>query len=358
MTIAHEAPKASSRSSQLLTTDFCPWANRFVYWLKEPIGWCVLATVASVLVGMFLSPLGWTIAAGLTAVLVFGMGFPWLATRCVSCRLHPACGELHERETSYLQLSIRNYLPLPIMGLMVEGYLSTSAAKAETESLSDTSDAALERIPALSIATYRLSISAEYRGQYPKRVPKITCAFPFGIWTARREIRDWSPVTVLPLLIPISEELEFTGDQFADFGVGNRASTHGDFLGVRDFRRGDALKNIHWAHSARHDQFVVCERGGPQNQAIELYLSTARCQGSNVESRENFAVSPKAEKLVRRRAVDSMLRNAKDLERRRLGTICMSIVAILLLSHRRLNYDSLVVMAFESIGCLFFLLPS
>ncbi len=289
MALAHEVPTATNRLSQLLTTDFCPWANRFVYWLKEPIGWFVLATVISVMVGAFLNPLGWTLAAGLTAVLVLGMGFPWLATLCVSCKLHPTCDELHEREASYMQLSIRNYLPLPIMGLMVEGYLSTSAAKAETESHLDMLDAALERIPALSTATYRLPISAEYRGQYPKQVPKITCAFPFGIWTARREIREWSPVTVLPLLIPISEELEFTGDQLADLGVGNRASTHGDFLGVRDFRRGDALKNIHWAHSARQEQFVVCERGGPQNQAIELYLSTLHCQGSIMESRENLA---------------------------------------------------------------------
>ena len=45
----------------------------------------------------------------------------------------------------------------------------------------------------------------------------------------------------------------------------------------------------HWAQSARQDQLVVCERGGPQNQAIELHLSTARCQGTNIESRENLA---------------------------------------------------------------------
>ena len=289
MAIVRVVPEAHSRLSRLLTTDFCPWANRFVYWLKEPIGWFALAAVASVLVGAFLSPLGWTLAAGLSAVLVFGMGFPWLATRCVSCRLHPACGEMHEREASYLQLSVRNYLPLPIIGLMVEGYLTALTTQVEIQRLPGIPEAALERIPAFSTATYRLPISAEYRGRYPKQTPKITCAFPFGIWTARREIRDLSPVTVLPLLIPISEELEFTGDQLADLGVGIRASTHGDFLGVRDFRRGDSLKNIHWAQSARHDQFVVCERGGPQNQAIELHLSTARCPGTNIESRENLA---------------------------------------------------------------------
>ncbi len=289
MAIASEVLKANNRLSQMLTADYCPWANRFVYWLKEPIGWFVLATLASVLVGMFLSPMGWTLTAGLTAILLFGMGFPWLATRLISCGLHPACSDLYERETSYLQLRVRNYLPLPILGLMVEGYLSAPSVKDASDRVFDLPEAALARIPAFSTATYRMPISAEYRGRYPKQPPNIACAFPFGIWTARKEIRDWSPVTVLPLLIPISEEFEFAGEQLADHGVGNRPSTYGDFLGVRDFRHGDALKNIHWAQSARQDKLVVCERGGPQNQSVEIHLSTERCQGSNIEIRENLA---------------------------------------------------------------------
>ncbi len=70
----------------------------------------------------------------------------------------------------------------------------------------------------------------------------------------------------------------------------------------------------------------------------------------------NIEAAIKIEKLVRRRAVDLVLRDAKELERRRMGTIGMSIVAILLLAHGRLKYDSLVVIAFESISSLFFLL--
>ena len=69
-------------------------------------------------------------------------------------------------------------------------------------------------------------------------------------------------------------------------------------------------------------------------------------------------VAPKLERLVRRRAVDSVARDSRELERRRTGTISMAIVAILLLTHRRLTYDSLFVIAIESVCCLFFLLLS
>jgi len=70
----------------------------------------------------------------------------------------------------------------------------------------------------------------------------------------------------------------------------------------------------------------------------------------------NSEVAPSAEKLVRLRVVDLLVRDARELERRRLGTIAMAIVAILLLAHRRLNYDSLAVLALESIGSMIFLL--
>jgi len=84
--------------------------------------------------------------------------------------------------------------------------------------------------------------------------------------------------------------------------------------------------------------------------------SPALPAASAVGSPDNVEVAPRAEKLVRRRAIDSIVRDAKELERRRIGTIGMAIVAILLLSHRRLNHDSLVVLAIETISSMFFLL--
>ena len=43
----HDLRKGKSWVARFLTTDFCPSANRFVYWLKEPVGWFVLAASVS-----------------------------------------------------------------------------------------------------------------------------------------------------------------------------------------------------------------------------------------------------------------------------------------------------------------------
>src|SRR6056297_1563667 len=114
----------------LLTTDFCPWANRFVYWLKEPIGWFVLATAISVTIGLYLSPIGWTLAASLSAIMVVGMVWPLVAVHVTTCQLRPEVDGVHEGESCRMIVSVRNRIPLPVWGLAVEGYLDCAGDQA------------------------------------------------------------------------------------------------------------------------------------------------------------------------------------------------------------------------------------
>lgn len=272
------------------THDFCPWANKYVYWLKEPIGWFVLATATSVLIGVFFNPVGWTLAAGLLAVTILGLGFPLIAMAAVRCELKPVNSDLSEGESSHLILTVVNRLPIPIMGLMIENYLTVPAAVEEDEATaSSRGDCGLARVPALSRASYRLPVQPEYRGRYPICKPRIACSFPFGIYTARRELKHIVPVEVRPLVLPLVSELEWGGRKMADVGSGQRATSHGDFLAVREFRRGDSLRSIHWAQSAKQDTVIVCERGGPQRSPLAIHLSTERSRGDWRQARDHLA---------------------------------------------------------------------
>lgn len=269
--------------------DFCPGINRYVYWLKEPVGWFVLATLCSLLVGAFLSPLGWTVAMGLIGILILGLGFPWIATKAIYCELAPHRTEVHEGESTHLILQVTNRLPFPVMGLMIEGWDSDSEENSPSGNDKSLGCVGLARVPPWSKASYRLPYVPLYRGRYPKGQPKIACSFPFGIWTARRSLHKVQPVTVWPLLIPVQGSVEVSGNKRAESGFGQRVSTTGDFLGTRDFRQGDSLKSIHWVQSARLDQWIVCERGGPQRETLELCLDTGPSLGTKEERRENLA---------------------------------------------------------------------
>ena len=275
MAVVHDVPADESRLARALTTDFCPWANRFVYWLKEPVGWFVLATAIAVIVGLYVSSVGWILAASLTSLIVVGMAWPWIAVRAVACSMKPEVDQVHEGDPCELKLSVRNKLPLPVWGLAVEGFLDRARGAEEGQSIPTV---ALAFVRGLSTCTYRFSICPELRGRYPVEKSTLTCSFPFGIWTARRTMQDIAPVTVWPKVFPITGQNAMAGRQSAEHGEGNRSGRTGDFIGIREYRHGDCLKQINWIATARSGDLVVTERSGPQCPSMQVVVDDGNAQ--------------------------------------------------------------------------------
>lgn len=271
------------RAFALANTDFCPWANKYVYWLKQPVGWFAIAALLSFLVGAFVSPNGWILMCVILVIMAVGMAWPWLAVRAVEGALEPSLECVHEGEHLDLVVRMRNRWPMPQFGISVDGFLDRPA-----DDQHPMPSVALSCVPALSEASYRLAVSPQMRGHYPLQAPTVACAFPFGIWTARRELKRVKPLTVWPKVYSILDEVDLGGNQAAEAGEGIRSGQAGEPLGVRAFRQGDRLKNVHWIHTARTGQIVVCERGGPQRQEIELILDPC-CLPSLASDRSNRA---------------------------------------------------------------------
>jgi uncharacterized protein (DUF58 family) len=269
---ASTLPTGKSRLSHVLTTDFCPWANRFVYWLKEPVGWFALATLISVMIGLYLSPMGWTLAVSLSAIMVTGIAWPWIAVRVTQCGLRPETESVHEDTACRMVVSVRNRIPIPVWGLAIEGYLDSQVGGEAKPTVG------LACVPPLCYADYSVNVTPVLRGHYPITKPQICCSFPFGIWTARRELVELKSLTVWPKVYSVVGRLPLVGRTIADHGDGSRGGRSGDFVGVRAFRRGDSSKQVNWVASARSDSLIVTERGGPQSVEIEVLMDT-RCQG-------------------------------------------------------------------------------
>ncbi|MGB7329085.1 MAG: DUF58 domain-containing protein [Rubripirellula sp.] len=250
-----------------MTTDFCPWANRFVYWLKEPIGWFVLATAVSVLIGLYFSPIGWTLAASLTAIMVVGMAWPLVAIHVTTCHLRPEVDCIHEGDACRMIVSVRNRIPVPVWGLAVEGYLDCEGDDALPT-------VGLACVPPLCISDFGITVNPSLRGRYPVQTPHVACAFPFGIWTARRKLTKTQSLTVWPKIFAVSGTCPIVGAANAQQGEGSRGGRSGDFVGVRAYRQGDSAKQINWVASARVDSLVVTERGGPQCVELEVLVDT------------------------------------------------------------------------------------
>ncbi|TWT73353.1 DUF58 domain-containing protein [Allorhodopirellula solitaria] len=273
MAVSHEVSKEPSWLARALTTDFCPGANRFVYWLKEPVGWFVAAMFASVLIGLYFAPIGWTLAALLGALILVGMAWPWVAVRAVACSLRPSTNRVQEGELCDWSLTVCNRLPVPIWGLAIVGFQDHPT---EEGSVAENVPAvALASVRGLSTCSYRFSIRPTLRGPYPRADASLACSFPFGIWTAKRTVADTKAMTVWPQVFPIAGQNSMAGRRRAEHGTGDRSGHRDDFIGLRPYRRGDCVKHVNWVATARSDALIVTERSGPQSPTLRVVVDTA-----------------------------------------------------------------------------------
>ena len=61
---------------RLLTHDFCPSANRWVYWIKRPSAALALAMLVAMACAVFVQPVAWLAATALLLVVMLGCLWP------------------------------------------------------------------------------------------------------------------------------------------------------------------------------------------------------------------------------------------------------------------------------------------
>jgi uncharacterized protein (DUF58 family) len=262
--------RAAETLNRLLNVDFCPWANRYVYWLKQPIGWVVLAFIASLLLGIYVSAQAFLAAAAIAAIGIIGCVWPWIAMQGIRGELSWAVQRCDEGESVRTTLELVNRLPIPAFGLFIEtdhAIASQSAAPEEPICLS--------QVPPLAKSWFDWDCSPKRRGMYPKQTVRLATAFPFGVWTCYRRLEVSAPLIVWPHRVRLIDTPESNGAPSVGIGApSTQTGDEGDWMGVRPYRPGDALRQVHWAQTARRDSLVVFERQARARQEVSIYFDS------------------------------------------------------------------------------------
>jgi uncharacterized protein (DUF58 family) len=110
----------------------------------------------------------------------------------------------------------------------------------------------------MSIRTVRL---ATRRGVVEAAPVEIASTAPFGMAEARRTIGSSGRIVIFPRVVPLDALRFFEGaaDRSSLLGPGAQRGDGQEFLGVRDYRHGDSLRNVHWPSTARRGTLVVKE---------------------------------------------------------------------------------------------------
>lgn len=119
-------------------------------------------------------------------------------------------------------------------------------------------------VPALRLgqtARVRLGIDCTRRGVYVTKGFRVETDFPLGLLNAYRVFVEQRPLLVYPRFTPLVHVNIPTGRRYQPGGVA-LASQLGDsfeFLGNREYREGDNIRDIDWRATARLDKPILRE---------------------------------------------------------------------------------------------------
>ena len=263
-----------------LNYDFCPSFNRYVYWMKQPVGWVICGATFSMLVGFFIGPQGFVLMCSFVAMLAIGAVWPWLAMKGLECRLSFDRSRSQEDSMTTAIVEITNKWPLPVFGLMVKGEFLL-----DLQDDDDQVAIGLQRVPAWSVSRFTWKFEPKQRGVLPFDQPILMNGFPFGLYQCERPITVQKQTIVWPADCPLQGAPGLDGTQFNIAGMmSDRPGVDGDVIGIRQYRQGDSLKHVHWAKTATLGRLIVQERQTsaqrPFEVVVDLTPENHRGQGS------------------------------------------------------------------------------
>lgn len=262
------------RLGGILHYDFCPFANRWVCWLKKPVASLSVAAVVSLGCAIFVKPVAVVGFVGVVLTLVLGYFSPAISVRRLRAELAFDESRVREGEPVRAVLRVTSRWPWPIFGLTLEeGFFHAIPAEGAASEVD--SPLSLEQVPGWATTEFRWSFTPTRRGVYPFRVPRLVTGFPFGLTRASRPVETSVALRVWPATFPLDTLLDSSENvRHDDLLCEHRVGECGDLLGTRPFRNGDALRRVHWAQTARHGQLIVCERQGTTQASIRIVVDT------------------------------------------------------------------------------------
>lgn len=162
-------------------------------------------------------------------------------------------------ETARFEICLINTLPTGRYGLAVEQETQAPTTRRPWRLRRKRQIARLD-VAAQQTACTTLSCPAPRRGRLRAPAFTVSSVFPLGLmysWSRRVEL-DQSVIVYPTPAARGAEVLRF----FRAAQAGHAAYPGDDFLGLRDYQRGDSLKHVHWKSLARGQGWYTKQFGG------------------------------------------------------------------------------------------------
>ncbi len=168
-------------------------------------------------------------------------------------------------------------------------------------------------------------VRSELRGRFEIGPMTVHVCDPFGLVRLGRAFTSTSPLTVTPRTVPL-DPIALTGMRSGAGDSRPRAFSGGsaEDVTVRDYRRGDDLRRVHWRSSARMGELMVRREEQPWQARATLLLDNrlrahrgAGAASSSFEAAVSAAASIALHLTTRGYTVRLVAAGGEDLHQRR-----------------------------------------
>jgi uncharacterized protein (DUF58 family) len=121
---------------------------------------------------------------------------------------------------------------------------------------------------------------AAHRGRLRLSGFRVSTRFPFGLIHKSKDVETPTDLLVYPALFPVPPELLRGFASHHGRGHHKWRSRRGEFYGLREFRKGDDPRDIHWRTSARRGAPFVRETEDDEGQEVRVVLDNLPSAGA------------------------------------------------------------------------------
>ncbi|MEW4454117.1 DUF58 domain-containing protein [Bremerella sp. JC817] len=262
-----------------------------------PMGWvlfCVMA--ASVMCGVVWHGRAFVMTGTLLLVVVVGLILPHLSLRKISARLIPLQPRGQVGKPSPLRVELTNTNPWPWGTTVTQLSERSSVAHPEGK----LHPVMISRIPRHGTSSTVVELEPTARGLFPEETGTLLTRFPFGLKTSQSTFSIPRRMIVWPELVSIwkrSSDSRFAGYDRSTASQ-QRFGDEGDIAGPRPYRPGESLRRVHWRHTARRGELIVCERESRSSRRLRVRLELQAAKDTSAEREAYEAAITIAASLV------------------------------------------------------------
>jgi len=145
-------------------------------------------------------------------------------------------------------------------------------------------DKVLTRMSLVPFGGYciRRNLSFTYRGNYDIGVSDLYCSDMFRMFKYRSDVNIFTQIFVMPrqLALPTRPNMD-TSDELTVTTSRLAGQDNTEMSDIREYRRGDSLRSVHWKLSSKSDELIVREYARNAKQQMIIFCDTSKRYADN-----------------------------------------------------------------------------